>query len=290
MEALGKSGLVSFEEDIAMQNHEAIEAFYANYLDGRDSMVTAFEVHRDGVIGAVTFIYRKGNYGNHDSISKELNFLKGVLVCADCGKNMSLWRDRSGVKLNPPRVYYKYSCQTYQTLKEKGCTRKRLNKKDVEMAVEEAIRLHIKLFLDGKKALEQLNRIEQARQINAGYQKEILEACKRKIKAENRAGSLYNDYADGILSESDYLYAKEKYLSEAAAEEQRIIELQEMQRRYEKGRKENSKLETIVEQYKNFDNLTENIIKSFISKVLVYSDERLEICRVKAKLPMAANM
>lgn len=128
------------------------------------------------------------------------------------------------------------------------------------------------------------------RQINAGYQKEILEACKKKIKAENRAGSLYNDYADGILSESDYLYAKEKYLSEAAAEEQRIIELQEMQRRYEKGRKENSKLETIVEQYKNFDNLTENIIKSFISKVLVYSDERLEICRVKAKLPMAANM
>ena len=139
------------------------------------------------------------NYGKHDSISKEPNLLKGVLVCADCGKNMSLWRDRSGVKLNPPRVYYKYICQTYQTLKEKGCTRKRLNKKDVESAVEEAIRLHIKLFLDGRMALEQLNRTEQARQINAGYQREILEACRRKSKAQNRAGSLYNDYADGIL-------------------------------------------------------------------------------------------
>ena len=51
-----------------------------------------------------------------------------------------------------------------------------------------------------------------------------------------------------------------------------------MQRRYEKGCKENSKLETIVEKYKNFDNLTEEIIQSFISKVRVYSDERLEIC------------
>ena len=60
VEALGKSGLVSVEEDTAMQNHEAIEAFYADYLDGRDSMVTVFEVHRDGLIGAVTFIYRKG--------------------------------------------------------------------------------------------------------------------------------------------------------------------------------------------------------------------------------------
>ncbi len=225
---------------------------------------------------------------------------------------MSLWRDRSGVKLNPPRVYYKYICQTYQTLKEKGCTRKRLNKKDVESAVEQAIRLHIKLFLDGRMALEQLNRTEQARQINAGYQREILEACRRKSKAENRAGSLYNDYADGILSESDYLYAKEKYMNEAAAEEQRINELQELQHRYEKGCKENSKLEALVEKYKNFDNLTEDIIQSFISKVLVYSDERLEICfhfkdeleelaqvveerrdeicRVKEQFAVAANM
>ena len=60
VEQLGRSGLVSVEEDTAMQNHEAVETFYADYLDGRDSMVTVFEVHRDGLIGAVTFIYRKG--------------------------------------------------------------------------------------------------------------------------------------------------------------------------------------------------------------------------------------
>ena len=60
VEQLGRSGLVSVEEDTAMQNHGAIETFYADYLDGRDSMVTVFEVYRDGLIGAVTFIYRKG--------------------------------------------------------------------------------------------------------------------------------------------------------------------------------------------------------------------------------------
>ena len=60
VEQLGRSDLVSVEEDTAMQNHEVIETFYADYLDGRDSMVTVFEVYRDGLIGAVTFIYRKG--------------------------------------------------------------------------------------------------------------------------------------------------------------------------------------------------------------------------------------
>ena len=47
VEQLGRSGLVSVEEDTAMQNHEAVETFYADYLDGRDSMVTVFEVHRE---------------------------------------------------------------------------------------------------------------------------------------------------------------------------------------------------------------------------------------------------
>ena len=43
-----------------LQN-EVIEEFSDfDYLDGQDSMVTVFEVQRDGLIGAVTFIYRKG--------------------------------------------------------------------------------------------------------------------------------------------------------------------------------------------------------------------------------------
>ena len=59
VEQLGKAGLISVEEDTNMQNPEGIETFYADYLNGQDSMVTVFEVQRDGLIGAVTFIYRK---------------------------------------------------------------------------------------------------------------------------------------------------------------------------------------------------------------------------------------
>ena len=58
-EQLGAAGLVSVEEDTNMQNTEKIKAFYADYLNGQDSMVTVFEVQRNGLIGAVTFIYRE---------------------------------------------------------------------------------------------------------------------------------------------------------------------------------------------------------------------------------------
>ena len=56
---LGENGFVSVEEDTNMQNYEAIETFNTEYLNGQDSMVTIFKVHRDGLIGAITFIYRK---------------------------------------------------------------------------------------------------------------------------------------------------------------------------------------------------------------------------------------
>lgn len=56
VEHLGSKGLVSVEEDTNMQNYEKIETFYAEYLDGHDSMVTVFDVHRDAsYITAVPF-------------------------------------------------------------------------------------------------------------------------------------------------------------------------------------------------------------------------------------------
>ena len=59
-EQLGKDGLVSAAEDTDMQNPEKVEAFYTDYLNGQDSMVTVFDVQRDGLIGAVTFVFRNG--------------------------------------------------------------------------------------------------------------------------------------------------------------------------------------------------------------------------------------
>lgn len=55
---LGNAGFVSVTEDTNMENYGEIEDFYAAYMENRDAMVTIYEVNRDGLIGAVTFIYR----------------------------------------------------------------------------------------------------------------------------------------------------------------------------------------------------------------------------------------
>lgn len=60
VEQLGNDGLVSVAEDVNMQNPERVEAFYTDYLNGQESMVTVFDVQRDGLIGVLTFVFRKG--------------------------------------------------------------------------------------------------------------------------------------------------------------------------------------------------------------------------------------
>lgn len=60
VEKLGENGFVSVSADVNMQNYKAVESFYEDYLNGQDSMVTIMEIQKDGLLGAITFIYRRG--------------------------------------------------------------------------------------------------------------------------------------------------------------------------------------------------------------------------------------
>ena len=55
---LGQAGFVSITEDCNMVNPERLHAFYADYLNQKESMFTIFQVNPDGLIGAFTFLYR----------------------------------------------------------------------------------------------------------------------------------------------------------------------------------------------------------------------------------------
>lgn len=59
VEQLGNAGFVTTVENANMQNYQELERFYTDYQNGQDSRLTIYDVYRDGVIGAVTFIYRE---------------------------------------------------------------------------------------------------------------------------------------------------------------------------------------------------------------------------------------
>ncbi len=73
---------------------------------------------------------------------------------------------------------------------------------------KKACRMHMRLFLDTKEVLQRLNRTVQAKQIKTDYRRQITDTRNRLERAQSMNSNLYNDYADGLLNERDYLFAK----------------------------------------------------------------------------------
>ncbi|MDE7203669.1 MAG: ATP F0F1 synthase subunit B [Lachnospiraceae bacterium] len=58
---LGEAGFVSTADNTNMYNYQKFVDFYAAYLQKHDAMVTVYDVRQDGLIGALTFVYRNSN-------------------------------------------------------------------------------------------------------------------------------------------------------------------------------------------------------------------------------------
>lgn len=58
---LGRAGYVSVTDDANMENHEKVEDFYTAYCENRDVAVTLYNVERDGLLSAITFLCRGGD-------------------------------------------------------------------------------------------------------------------------------------------------------------------------------------------------------------------------------------
>lgn len=57
--ALGENNVIATSENVNMVHGEKLEAFYQNYKDHKEDMVTIYDIYEDGLIATITFLYRK---------------------------------------------------------------------------------------------------------------------------------------------------------------------------------------------------------------------------------------
>lgn len=143
--------------------------------------------------------------------------------------------------------------------------------------MEAALRVHISLFLDTKEVLQELNRTAQAKQIQGSYKKQMAETRKRMERAQSMNTSLYSDYTDGLLNESDYLFAKKKYVREAEEMAQRLSELAAVQATYEAEYAGNGSMAENIEKYAGFKELSPEMIHALIKRIIFFGEGRIEI-------------
>lgn len=209
-------------------------------------------------------------------VERKENIFIHTVFCGDCGGSLNLHR-KARKAAGGVKVCYDYICPNSESYGEKFCKRKRIKMQELEEAVGAALRLHINLFLDTKAVLENLNRTAQAKQIQDGYRRQMAETRNRMERAQSMNSSLYSDYADGLLNERDYLYAKRKYVKEAEEMAQKLSELAAVQATYEAEYAGGGGMAETIGQYAGFQELSSEIVHALVKRIVFFGEGRVEI-------------
>lgn len=218
---------------------------------------------------------------NHASYAEGVvtNLFRGIVRCADCGSGMRMAKLRKAKKGVPGEYDYYglYECARHKMIYEYSCPKKSIHKEILDKTVEESIRFHIKLFLDLEQVISDLNKKTSVRNAAVGVQEQIRKKQRRIAKIEQMTSSIYEDYQDSILNETEYLQLRKNYADEVFQLTSEMNELMKQETQYSEEFHSVGNLADLVHQYADFRELNREIIEAFISQVKVHTDGRLTI-------------
>lgn len=219
----------------------------------------------------------KSNHGKYANLPKRENPYGDLLRCADCGRVIKQVRSYSTSKKRGTQSYYTYKCSGYIELGEACCPKRSMRAADLDTAVLETICKQMEVFLDTQRVLHQLIALEKEK-----AKRDIPPSQLQKLQAEiakkrNMTASLYVDYRDGILSQDEYLYAKETYQAELEQMEREERELRSMREKAETISEGERKWVKLIDQYYHVKNLTKEMVKAFVKEIKLYDDNSIFI-------------
>lgn len=205
------------------------------------------------------------------------NLFRGIAKCGDCGRAMKMSKFVRVAKSGEKRYSAVYECCRHKNLYDYSCPQKSIHKEEMDTAVEEAIRYHIRLFLDTERVIADLNKKTSVRQAAVSLQDAMKKKQRRIAKVEQMSCGIYEDYQEGILTETEYLNLRKSYADEVITLTKEIDALMQEQSQYEEDFHAGGSLSEIVHRYAGFQELTREIIETFIAEVRVHTGGKLTI-------------
>lgn len=201
----------------------------------------------------------------------EMSSLSGMVYCADCGKRMYLCRCTT-----MKQAEY-FNCSTYRKKKKNLCTSHQITVKAVETLLLDDLRRTLRFAQSQKEEflqiLEENSEVKTKQEIKENLRK--LSAAEERIKALDKIiQSLYEDKVAGKLSEERYLKLSDTYETEQADLTEKA---QMLKAEIEKDKKEKDEILDflcLVEKYSSIEELTPEIIRSFVDRIIVHEKRK----------------
>lgn len=200
--------------------------------------------------------------------SNETNMFSGLLYCADCGGLLTIQRYKKN------HDYDHFYCSTYRKKKKGLCTPHRIRVKDLKEVILQDLRkiceyvvFHEKEFIENY--LKSTTAEQQKAQAKA--QSELSKTTARIEEINGIIRKLYEDNVKGKMTDERFDFLAKSYETEQAELRTKTEELKKIIAATEQDNDNLKKFLKIVEHYLCIEELTPEILHSFIDKI--YIDE-----------------
>ena len=210
--------------------------------------------------------------GRYDGLGSKENILRGLAFCADCGRPLVRHKTVTG---HGKYLYYVYQCPTHSE-DPSSCPRKNIHE---EQLIELLKNLLAKEAALARSKAAHFNHNKQ----NDRVIKETEELKQKETAALNaidRAAllydSVYQNYVDKLITESEYRELKEHYRIEKKQAEARLDEIRRKRSEVCAAADHNDWIHAFT-GYSDELELTKDIAHALIGKIEVYSTNRIKV-------------
>ncbi|MEE0884697.1 MAG: recombinase family protein [Faecalimonas sp.] len=211
---------------------------------------------------------------NKHNLPRVENLYTGYLFCGDCGYAMKMVRSLSSKR---DKAYYNFKCGNYYMHGKDYCTPKKIKKEDLDNAVLGAIRVNIALFADLKKELDILKKHPVVRLRTKEVQREIHELQLQEDKLMRLRAGLYEDYKEGLLTSDEFVEMRDIYTKQLDDVKLKIQYMESDNAFRKIDTRVDGTWEKVLQEWKNPQNITRELIETLIDKIMIYEDSRIKI-------------
>lgn len=203
----------------------------------------------------------------------EPNMFSGLLYCADCGNHLTIQRVARNRKMD------NFSCATYRKKKKGLCSCHRILVSDLETIVKEDLQkvceyvlFHEKEFTDEYLSGSKKETVKFQSKTKA----ELKRLSERQEEISRIIRKLYEDNVNGRITDERFDFLAKSYESEGVDLKTRIQELQIALSASVQDEERLSKFLKVVKSYTKIEELTPEILNSFIEKIYIGETEKYD--------------
>jgi hypothetical protein len=213
---------------------------------------------------------------NAEDRAKIINFFKGKIYCGDCGKRMRFVKSTDKrYPIDQNHAYY--VCGGYLDSGYRKCSRHHTRYPVIADAVFSCIKSQIDMALMQEKLIRQMRGSIKEKNLMDQYVGQINYLSQELKKINGKRETLFENFAEGILDEAEYQFAKKKYDEEADSVQTKLSEWQTKKKQLDSALSLDNKWLKAMHDAENYTEINAELVKHLVSSVRIFEGNHIEV-------------